>query len=118
VKIPQAGFSPDSPTANVVEFTAQPDLLALLGRSKRIALSTAKDWMSALGFRYGPAVRGQYKDGHERDDVVEYSKQIYLPALAELQKRSLVYRYDGIEIPNPTGMYTSFFVSVIANNFC
>lgn len=56
-------------------------------------------WMSILGFRYGRAIIGPYKDGHERPDIVDYRQNVYLPTLGEFEKRSKVYDDDGVEIP-------------------
>ncbi|KAF8596675.1 hypothetical protein BDV93DRAFT_454442 [Ceratobasidium sp. AG-I] len=83
---------------DVVQYTARPDVLAQLERSKPISLSTAQHWMSILGFRFGHPVKGLYRDGHEREDVIAYRQQVYLPALAKFQERSRVYGYDGLEI--------------------
>ncbi|KAF8601597.1 hypothetical protein BDV93DRAFT_445445, partial [Ceratobasidium sp. AG-I] len=84
--------------ADIVQYTSQPDVLAQLGRTQPIALRTVQKWMSILGFWYGHAILGQYKDSHERADVVEYRQNVYLPALAELEKRSKVYDNDGREV--------------------
>ncbi|KAF8597420.1 hypothetical protein BDV93DRAFT_452909, partial [Ceratobasidium sp. AG-I] len=87
---------------DIVQYTTQPDVLAQLGRTQPVALRTAQKWMSLLGFWYGHAVKGQYKDGHERADVVKYRQDVYLPALAELEKHSKVYDNNGHEIPSVT----------------
>jgi hypothetical protein len=83
---------------DIVHYTSRLDVLAQLGRTRPVSLRTAQNWMAVLGFRFGHPVKGQYKDGHERVDVVEYRQNVYLPALAEIHKRSRVYDNDGVEL--------------------
>lgn len=42
------------------------------GIEKKICLKTAQRYLNALGYRYRTPVKGQYADGHEREDVVYY----------------------------------------------
>ncbi|VDB84740.1 unnamed protein product [Peniophora sp. CBMAI 1063] len=58
-----------------------------------------------MEYRFGKLANGQYVDGHERDDVVEYRQHSYLPRLWELE--SGLRQYDsatGREVsPDGTG---------------
>ena len=44
-----------------------------------ISLSTAKLWMKRMGMRWMKTPKGQYVDGHERPDVVDYRQNTYIP---------------------------------------
>lgn len=44
-----------------------------------ISLATAKRWMKRMGMRWTKTPKGQYVDGHERPDVVEYRQRTYIP---------------------------------------
>ncbi|KAJ6572489.1 hypothetical protein DFH09DRAFT_891114, partial [Mycena vulgaris] len=42
--------------------------------------------------------KGQYCDGHERDDIIYYREEVYLPNLKGFQDRSCVFEADGTVI--------------------
>lgn len=44
-----------------------------------ISLATARRWMKRMGMRWTKTPKGQYVDGHERPDVVEYRQGTYIP---------------------------------------
>ncbi|KAJ2970674.1 hypothetical protein NUW54_g12678 [Trametes sanguinea] len=54
--------------------------------------------MHQLGFRWRKAPHGQYVDGHEREDVVKYRQEVYLPALNALRPRLRQYNDSGEEV--------------------
>ena len=56
-----------------------------------ISPSTAQRWMKHLGFHAGEVKKGVYVDGHEREDVVKYRNNIFLPQMLALRKRMTVY---------------------------
>ncbi|KAH9921775.1 uncharacterized protein B0H18DRAFT_879891, partial [Fomitopsis serialis] len=64
---------------DIVEYMARPDVLVTYGLTKPIGLSTAQTWMHALDYRWTKDPSGQYIDGHERADVVEYRDKVFLP---------------------------------------
>ncbi len=44
-------------------------------RKTTISVHTARRWLKANQWRYGQARKGEYIDGHEREDVVEYQNE-------------------------------------------
>jgi hypothetical protein len=65
------------------------------GKTKRdISHSTAKRWMHKLGYRWTFQPGGQYVDGHERADVVNYRQNVFLPAMAEVESKIRAWK-DG-----------------------
>jgi hypothetical protein len=58
-----------------------------LGLKKTISLRTAQRWMGRLGYRWKKEPKGQYSDGHERDDVVYYRQNVFLPAWDRYKSR-------------------------------
>ncbi|KAF8881271.1 hypothetical protein CPB84DRAFT_1751214 [Gymnopilus junonius] len=54
---------------------------------KTIGKATAKWWMKKLGYIWVRNHKGQYVDGHEHEDVVDYRQKFYLPKWYELQPR-------------------------------
>jgi transposase len=75
------------------------DIQRKWGLKKTIGKATAKRWMKKLGYRWVMNHKGQYVDGHERDDVIKYRQDIYLPRWYELQPRMRTWDNDGIEEP-------------------
>ncbi|KAI5993567.1 hypothetical protein EDD15DRAFT_2367317 [Pisolithus albus] len=73
-----------------------------LGFKKTISLKTAQRWMGRLGYRWKKEPRGQYSDGHERNDVVAYRQTIFIPAWCRYQPWMRVWNYGNPIIAEPT----------------
>jgi hypothetical protein len=54
---------------------------------KGISEQTARNWISRLGYRFTVEPSGQYVDGHERDDVVGYQQNFFLPRWKQIEPR-------------------------------
>lgn len=78
---------------DIVDFMQQPAVMQEHNLTKPISLSTAQAWMHRLSFQWSKAPTGQFVDGHERDDVVDYRMKTFLPALAELSRLARTFRY-------------------------
>jgi hypothetical protein len=80
----------------VVEFLSNAETRARLGVPKAISLRTAQRWMQRCGgFRWQKPPKGQYFDGHERQDVVEYRRNVFLPFWKDLERRRTIYNEHG-----------------------
>lgn len=73
-------------------------ILPDLGIALKAPLSnrTARRWMHRLGFRQAVLRKGVYMDGHERPDVVKYRETVFLPAMAQYERR--MAQYDGPDL--------------------
>ena len=49
------------------------------------SVQTAQQWMEQMGFSWGKQCSGQFSDGHEHDDVVDYWMNTYIPAWMEAE---------------------------------
>ena len=92
---------------DIVKFSKDDDVQKRYDFTKPICLTTAKLWMSLLGYRWTKEPKGQYQDGHEREDVVKYRQEVFLPAWAKFEKRLRVWTDDNIHLkldedPNAT----------------
>ncbi|QRW10466.1 DDE superfamily endonuclease [Ceratobasidium sp. AG-Ba] len=63
------------------------------------SLRTAQRWMRILGYRWKEEKRGQYTDGHERPDVVEYRMKYYVPEWFKLETRMRSWHEDKEILP-------------------
>ena len=63
---------------------------------KPLCLRTSRRWLIKLGWRHTLVKKGVYMDGHERADVVDYRQKVFLPAMAEFERR--MARYEGPEL--------------------
>ncbi|KAG1738828.1 uncharacterized protein EDB91DRAFT_1054322, partial [Suillus paluster] len=63
----------------IIEHLAKPDIQHQYNLSKTVSLATAQSWMKTCGFHWTTAKNGQYVDGHEQEDVVNYRQNIFLP---------------------------------------
>ncbi|KAJ6613315.1 hypothetical protein B0H10DRAFT_2222353 [Mycena sp. CBHHK59/15] len=73
---------------DIVRYVATPEFQARLSVKRKIKLCTAQRWMHKMGYRWRKEPRGMYSDGHEREDVVNYRQNIFLPRWRELEARS------------------------------
>jgi hypothetical protein len=80
----------------VVEFLGRADVKEKHGITKNISESTARRYLKTLGYRFMAPKKGQYADGHERDDVVWYRNHKFLPAWREIQDQMYSWTKDNI----------------------
>lgn len=57
---------------------------------------TARRWLRKLGWRLTTLRKGVYMDGHEREDVVKYRQEVFLPAMAKFEER--MRKFEGPEM--------------------
>lgn len=87
---------------DLVEYLDRPEVKARLRMKKTISLATAQRWMKDVGFRWTKnGHKGQYVDGHEREDVVYYRQNVFLPKWAKLQERTRKWKDDHTEEMGP-----------------
>ncbi|KEP45155.1 DDE family endonuclease [Rhizoctonia solani 123E] len=63
------------------------------------SMRTAQRWMHRMGYSWKTERRGQFADGHEREDVVDYRIHTYIPKWFELERRMRSWDAEGNEIP-------------------
>ena len=54
--------------------------------SKPLCEPTARRWLIKLGWQHTKIKKGVYLDGHEREDVVSYCQNIFLPKMLEFEQ--------------------------------
>ncbi|KAF8162642.1 hypothetical protein B0H34DRAFT_649809, partial [Crassisporium funariophilum] len=90
----------------IVRFLDTPEMLARLKRKKTISVETAQCWMKKMGYRWMYDPKGQYVDNHERDDVVAYRQNVFLPVMEGLQSRQTKWNSkDGTREDPPPGTH-------------
>jgi hypothetical protein len=71
----------------VVDFLSWEEVKQKHGITKAISKRTVRRYLNALGYRFHTAKKGQYADGHEREDVVYYRDHTFLPQWKALEAR-------------------------------
>jgi hypothetical protein len=71
----------------LVDFLACEDVCSKHGIEKQISKRTARRYLNTLGYHWSTPKKGQYADGHERDDVIYYRDKVFLPKWKEIQSR-------------------------------
>ncbi|EUC62820.1 hypothetical protein RSOL_456980, partial [Rhizoctonia solani AG-3 Rhs1AP] len=85
---------------DIIDFFEAPEALPFLRVVEGPpSLRTAQRWMHRMGYTWKTERRGQFADGHERDDVVEYRMKYYVPEWLKLEKRMRSWDAKGNEIP-------------------
>ena len=69
----------------------------LISCGKGISCACTYRWLSRLGFYKSEVKKGVYVDGHEREDVIAYRQEVFLPEMAKLDlyTRQYTKRDDG-----------------------
>ena len=70
---------------STVHYLDRPEVKEHLKLTKRLHLHTAQHWMHVMEYQYGKPTHGMYVDGHERDDVVQYRMQVFLPLWTSME---------------------------------
>jgi hypothetical protein len=52
---------------------------------------TARRWLKKLGYTPKPTKKGIHEDDHEREDAVKYRVEVFLPAMASMERRSMSF---------------------------
>jgi hypothetical protein len=72
---------------DIVTYLSSPDIQQRFGLTKTISLSTARRWMQTVGYHWSKTPKGQYVDGQEREDVIAYWQNVFLPAIAAVHNK-------------------------------
>lgn len=83
--------------ADIVHYMARSDVQERLGLTKGVGLSTVHEWMRSLEYRWMRTPRGQFIDGHEREDVVTYCQEVFLPEMFKWLDSCRQWNPDGSE---------------------
>jgi hypothetical protein len=84
----------------IIRFLDRPEIREQFGLNKGITERTARRWMAKMGYRWKREPKGQYKDGHEREDVVSYRQNVLLPFFSTISPFTRHWTSDG-ELLNP-----------------
>jgi hypothetical protein len=80
-----------------MDFLDQPDIKEKYGIEKLISHKTACRYLNSLGYQYKATPKGQYADGHERDDIVYYRENIFLPQWRCIQEWMATWEKNLVE---------------------
>ncbi|KAF7347122.1 hypothetical protein MVEN_01466400 [Mycena venus] len=86
---------------DIVNYMATDEMKARVNLKNGISLRTAQRWMKRMEYRWTKEPKGMYSDGHEREDVVDYRQNKFLPWWAELSKYTRKFTEDRDEIGSP-----------------
>jgi hypothetical protein len=79
---------------DIVDYLGRPEVQEHHGMKKTVSLATAQRWMFKLEYRWREEKKGQYVDGHERDDVISYRQNVFLPLWKSFSHRLRNWRED------------------------
>ncbi len=82
-------------------FINREDIRLKHGIEKPISERTARRYLNRLGYRWSTPKKGQYADGHERDDVVNYQEQTFLPQWQKIEAHMTSWTRDNLEVYGP-----------------
>ncbi|KAF8128333.1 hypothetical protein K438DRAFT_1789555 [Mycena galopus ATCC 62051] len=82
---------------DIVRYVATPEFQARLSVKRTITIRTAQRWMRKMGYRWKKEPKGMYSDGHEREDVVNYRQNVFLPRWRDFESRSRWYNGNQTE---------------------
>jgi len=91
----------------------------MISTSKGISRATSYRWLRRLGFYTSESKKGVYIDGHEREDVVRYRQDVFLPKMKELDLYCTHYdekedgTWEAILPDLPAGVRRHVFISTM-----
>lgn len=59
-----------------------------------VRVRTVRKWLARLGFQFSGVKKGVFKDGHEREDVVAYRRDFFLPKFLAFCEQSVQFAED------------------------
>ena len=89
--------------SKLVDFLCHQEIKDKYGIERNISHKTACQYLQALGYHYQATPKGQYVDRHEREDVVMYWKEVFLPKWKEFMDRMTTWDKDLKEHLPPGG---------------
>jgi hypothetical protein len=96
------GLSPYIAAQDVVNYVSSDEMKTHLKLKNGISLWTAQWWMKRMEYRWQSEPKGMYSDGHERDDVVHYRQNIFLPRWATYDKHTRKWAKKGGDAAEPS----------------
>ena len=90
-------LGPNIKAADIVKYLNRPDVRQKYQMKKGISEQTARKWLQRMGFHWTLDPKGQYVDGHERPNVVDYRQMVYIPRLISVDPRLRTYSKSGEE---------------------
>jgi hypothetical protein len=84
---------------DLVDYLNRDQVKTHYNASVSISLKTAQRWMEDLGYEWTDSPTGQYVDGHEREDVVKYRQDVFIPRFFAKEPRLRVWREGDDEDP-------------------
>jgi len=72
---------------DIIRFLDKPDVQARLKIKRTPTKRTVRNWLKLMDYCYGTGIKGMYIDGHEREDVVNYRQNHFLPLWSILESR-------------------------------
>jgi len=97
IKLHLEGIGKYAKAMDIVHFLDTLEMKERLNRKTTIGITTANRWMHELGFSWGNAPKGQYVDGHKREDTVAYRQDVFLSDLDEIDAHTRRWTNDGTE---------------------
>ena len=88
----------------IIQFIDSPEMLDWLHQKKTIPIATAQCWMKKMDYQWTINSKGQYVNGHECEDVVNYWNNVFLPSMVKLKKKT--QEFGSRDMPNslPSGI--------------
>ena len=83
---------------DVMNFVNTDEIMTQLKLKRPICERTAQRWMQLMGYQWENERKGQYTDGHEREDVVEHRQLVFLPAMAEAESKARKFDKNGDDV--------------------
>ncbi|KAJ3780523.1 hypothetical protein GGU10DRAFT_397774 [Lentinula aff. detonsa] len=85
---------------DIVHYVDTPEFRARLKVKKNISVRTAERWLKRMGYTWRNELKGQYANGHERQDNVCYRQDEFLPKWMLYEARTRWWKADGSEDGN------------------
>ena len=86
IQIHLCSIGPYIAGTDVVWFLSTPEMKSCLRHDKPLSICTAQCWLHVMGYNWQKEKKGQYSNGHECEDAIDYCQRVFLPTMAEYTK--------------------------------
>ena len=83
---------------DIVYYLNKPEVKTQFNLKKTASFATAQWWKCVMEYQWTKTPHGQFVDGHECDDIINYRQKVFLSHWAELETLMQCWKMYGEEL--------------------
>ena len=95
---------------------AEAEVKSGMQQPRSIKARAATVWLKKMGYSWRDVKKGVYIDGHEREDVVKYRQEVFLPALQQVHTRLAKWDDNGTVVREGSQLVGGLRVVIVTHD--